>query len=198
MNDVCTDAEMVQLVEGAQRKDRAAIDRLYDLYADKVFRYIWYRVGDRDIAEDLTMDVFLRFLQHIPRFRLNRRRPVASFSAWLFRIAGNRVIDHYRRQQRRPETELEETMPLEPNAPTPVEQALASVEREEKAELLREAIADLTDLQQQVILYKFVEGLSNNEVARMIGKSEGAVKSLQHRALATLQRTLQRMQSKKA
>ena len=69
MNDVCSDAEMVRLIEGAKSLDGRSVDRLYELYADKVFRYIWYRVGERQTAEDFTMDVFIRFLEHIPRFR---------------------------------------------------------------------------------------------------------------------------------
>jgi RNA polymerase sigma-70 factor (ECF subfamily) len=196
MNDVCSDAEMIQLIQGAQRWETAAVDRLYDLYADKVFRYIWYRVGDRETAEDLTMDVFLRLLEHLPGFRLNRERPVASFSAWLFRIAGNRVVDHYRRRDKR---EKPVGAPAEWEAHrSPSEQALDAIEQDETAAELRRAIAQLTEEQRQVVLYKFVEDLSNAEVARLLGKSEGAVKSLQHRALAAIQRSLRWPLTRKA
>jgi RNA polymerase sigma-70 factor (ECF subfamily) len=188
MNDVCSDAEMIQLIQGAQRWETAAVDRLYDLYADKVFRYIWYRVGNRETAEDLTMDVFLRLLEHIPAFRLNHERPVSSFSAWLFRIASNRVVDYYRRQGKG-------EMPVEPRPEveailSPAERGQAVVEADETAAELRRAIATLTEEQRQVILYKFVEEMSNADVARLLGKSEGAIKSLQHRALAAIQRAL--------
>lgn len=198
MNDVCTDAEMIRLIEGAQRWERAAVDRLYDLYADKVFRYLWYRVGDRETAEDLTADVFVRFLEHIGHFRLNHQRPVASFSAWLFRIAGNRLIDHYRHKQRRPETEMDEHTVREEGEVSPSEQALSAIAADEVASELQSALSELTETQQQVILYKFVEGMSNAEVGQMIGKTEGAVKSLQHRALSALQRALHLSDGRKA
>jgi RNA polymerase sigma-70 factor (ECF subfamily) len=188
MNDVCSDAEMIQLIQGAQRWESLAVDRLYDLYADKVFRYIWYRVGQRETAEDLTMDVFLRLLEHIPGFHLNRERPVASFSAWIFRIASNRVVDHYRRRGKG-EMPVDARGEAEASA-SPSERALAAVESDETAAELRVAIASLTEEQRQVILCKFVEEMSNADVARFLGKSEGAVKSLQHRALAALQRSL--------
>lgn len=197
MDDVCSDAEMIQLIQGAQRWETAAVDRLYDLYADKVFRYIWYRVGERETAEDLTMDVFLRLLEHLPSFRLNRERPVASFSAWLFRIASNRVVDHYRRRDRKEEP-IEARGEVETRGKSPSDQALDALERDETAAELRKAIARLTEEQRQVILYKFVEDLSNAEVARLLGKSEGAVKSLQHRALAAIQRSLRLPATRKA
>lgn len=79
MQDVCTDAEMLALLEGAQRGEPAAYDRLYNLYADKIFRYLYARLSQRETAEDLTADVFVRLVQTLPRFRVNSTRPVASF-----------------------------------------------------------------------------------------------------------------------
>ncbi|MGC8782490.1 MAG: RNA polymerase sigma factor, partial [Anaerolineae bacterium] len=79
MEEVCADAEMEALLARAQEGDRTAYDRLYDLYADKIFRYLYVRLGEREAAEDLTADVFVRLVQALPRFRVNAARPVASF-----------------------------------------------------------------------------------------------------------------------
>lgn len=186
MRDVCTDAEMLDLIQRAQQLDESAFERLYALYADKLYRYILARVSDVSAAEDLTTEVFLRVLQRINRFRPDPRHPVATFSGWIYRIAANLVVDHFRRRAR------QETVPLEDQPPQRLpsvdpEDVIAAVDRQER---LSRALAQLTEDQRLVILCKFAEGMSNQETARVLGKTEGAVKSLQHRALATLQRIL--------
>lgn len=186
MQDVCTDAEMLALLKGARRGDHAAIDRIYNLYADKVFRYLYARLGQREIAEDLTADVFVRMLQVMPRFEVNLARPVSSFSAWLYRIAGNLLRDHYRRQSHRNHADLADHLDLASDGPALAQQIAANEDCHE----LFGAISLLNEEQQSVVIYRFGEQLSVQEVAGLMGKSEGAVKALQHRALTALRRAL--------
>lgn len=169
-------------VERAARGDAAAIGELYRRYAPAIFRYLFYRLGDRDLAEDLTSEVFVRALEALPRYR-GRGRP---FSAWLYRIAAARVADHYRQRRRHP------VVPLVPNVPARGAELDEAAESRLTAELLQRAIVRLTPLQQQVIVLRFLEGLSHKEVAQVVGRSEGAVRVLQFRALESLRRLLER------
>lgn len=168
-----------ECVERAAGGDAAAIGDLYGRYAPAVFRYLFYRLGDREAAQDLTSEVFVRALEALPRYRV-RGRP---FSAWLYRIAGARVADYYRRQ--RP------VEPLAPDLPAPASDPAAATETRVTAEVLQRAIAQLTPLQQQVLVLRFVEGLSHAAAARIVGRSEGAVRIAQFRALAALRRLLE-------
>ncbi len=186
MQDVCTDAEMLALLKGARRGDHAAVDRIYNLYADKVFRYLYARLGQREVAEDLTADVFVRMLQVMPRFEVNSARPVSSFSAWLYRIAGNLLRDHYRRQSHRNHADLADHADVAVDAPALPQHVAA----QEDCRELFEAITLLNEEQQSVVVYRFGEQLSVQEVAGLMGKSEGAIKALQHRALTSLRRIL--------
>ncbi|MEZ4768688.1 MAG: sigma-70 family RNA polymerase sigma factor [Caldilineales bacterium] len=188
MQDVCTDQEMVQLLERARRRDAVALDRLYLLYIDKVYRYIWYRVGDQALAEDLAMDVFVRLVENIARFRVPSEQQVAAFSAWLFRIAGNRVTDHYRRQARA--DRFREKRMSELASGDTEEQGQNRLERLADRDELRQAMEELNENQRQVLYYRFVADLSSAQTARAMKKSEGAVKALQHRALENLRRLL--------
>jgi RNA polymerase sigma-70 factor, ECF subfamily len=186
MQDVCTDAEMLALLKGARRSDHAAMDRLYNLYADKVFRYLYARLGQREIAEDLTADVFVRMLQVMPRFEVNSARPVASFSSWLYRIAGNLLRDHYRRQSHRNHADLTDHADLALDAPALAQRVVA----EEDCQELMGAVSLLNEEQKSVVHYRFGEKMSVQEVAGVMGKSEGAIKALQHRALMALRRIM--------
>jgi len=168
------------LIERAKRYDQKAISALYKRHAQSIYRYIYYRVGDVNVAEDLTADVFLRALEGLPGFTYRG----IPFLAWLHRIAHARVMDYFRQQARR------EFLPLDERLVATEKGLQAMLEARLDHEELQSAIAQLTTDQQQVIILKFVEGLSNAEVARILGKSEGAVKSLQHRALNSLQRIM--------
>ncbi len=171
------------LIERAKRYDRKAISELYKRHVQSIYRYIYYRVGDVNVAEDLTADVFLKALEGLESFTYRG----IPFSAWLYRIAHARVMDHFRQQARREFLPLDERL-----AAAEEEGPQVTIEARLEHEELQAAIAQLTTDQQQVIILKFVEGLSNAEVARILGKSEGAVKSLQHRALNSLQRIMRR------
>ena len=170
------------LVERAQKGDRAALEELYLIHFDRIYSYLHVSVGNRHDAEDLTTQTFMKMLEAIGRFRFQS----APFSAWLFRIAHNLAMDHFRAARRwQPEEEVpEQPGEAEPSAEA---QALQSIGRQSMLEL----IEDLSPEQQQVLTLKFVFNFPNGDVATILGKTEGAVKSLQHRALVTLHKKLQ-------
>jgi len=182
------DAQVLSVMPACQRGDAGAVARLYDLYADRIYRYVLARTGDPHAAEDLTADVFLRVVQHVQRFKLDATRPASSVSAWLYRIAANLVADYHRVRRRRPvvSIEMEEEASFAFDAADPCQQA----ERREALERLSGALEKLTEDQRLVVIGKYGEGMSNAQAAAWLGKTEGAVEALQHRALRTLCRLL--------
>src|SRR5688572_4854457 len=176
-----TSAEIRQLVERGQQGDRDALEELYLIHFDRIYSYLHMSVGNRHDAEDLTTQTFLRMLEKIGRFKQGK----APFSAWLFRIAHNLAMDHFRANRR---WQPEEDVPEPPGGEEPSAESVAmqSIGRESMLEL----IDNLSPEQQQVLTLKFVFNFSNGEVATILGKSEGAIKSLQHRALVSLQKKL--------
>jgi RNA polymerase sigma-70 factor (ECF subfamily) len=174
-----TAAAVRQLVERAQLGNREALEELYLLHFERIYSYLHLSVGNRHDAEDLTTQTFLRMLEAIGRFRWRE----VPFSAWLFRIAHNLAMDHFRANRR---VQTEEKVPEPPGSEesSAEEQAMHSMGRAGMLEL----IDDLSPEQRQVLTLKFLYGFANGEVATILGKTEGAVKSLQHRALASLQK----------
>jgi RNA polymerase sigma-70 factor, ECF subfamily len=171
------------LGEQAQQGNRDALEELYLLHFDRIYSYLHMSVGNRHDAEDLTTQVFVKMLESIGKFRWRS----APFSAWLFRIAHNLAMDHFRASKRwQPEEEVPEPDPGERSAAE--EEALESIGRQSMLEM----IGKLSHEQQQVLTLKFVFNFSNAEAATILDKTEGAIKSLQHRALASLQRQLQK------
>jgi RNA polymerase sigma-70 factor, ECF subfamily len=171
------------LVERAQLGDRSALEELYLIHFDRIYSYLHMSVGSRHDAEDLTTQTFVKMLESIGRFRWRS----VPFSAWLFRIAHNLAMDHFRARRRwQPEEEIPEPAGVEEDSAE--EQALASIG---DASLL-ELIARLSPEQRQVLTLKFVFRFSNGEAAAILDKTEGAVKSLQHRALASLHKHVTR------
>jgi len=175
-------SDEAQLIQRAQQGNPAAFAEIYDQYQPAVYRYIYYRVGDTATAEDLTSEVFVRMVEKIDTFTY-RGRPIL---AWLYTIARNLVVDYQRRAGQVAILSLDEQLVAESDD---VERA---VENSLTQRRLTAALAHLTEYQRQVILLKFVEGLNNEEVAGVLDKPIGAVKSLQHRALAALRRVLTR------
>jgi RNA polymerase sigma-70 factor, ECF subfamily len=171
------------LVERAQHGDRDALEELYLLHFDRIYSYLHLSVGNRHDAEDLTTQTFLKMLEAIGRFRWQS----VPFSAWLFRIAHNLAMDHFR-TRRRLQTEDEVPEPAGSEESSAEDQALDSLGRAGMLELIERLSAE----QRQVLTLKFLFGFVNAEVAGILGKSEGAVKSLQHRALASLEKQLVR------
>jgi RNA polymerase sigma-70 factor (ECF subfamily) len=160
--------------------DAEAFGRLYDCNVRQVYKYIYYKVGTAAQAEDLTAQVFMKAWEAIDRYEWTQR----PFSAWLFRIAHNLVVDHFRTQR---DTLSIEGLPFEIDARGDSLDTLA--QRKLTAAELKKAIGRLTDSQQQVIVLKFLEGYSTEETAHIMRKDPGAVRALQHRALSALQRT---------
>jgi RNA polymerase sigma-70 factor (ECF subfamily) len=186
MRPAITDDLVAGLVTRCQRGEAAALGQLYDLYADRLYRYLVLRVADAETAADLTSEVFLRVIKSIGAFRLNRERPAATVSGWLYRIAANLVAEHYRAQRRRPWLGLDDRRVNSTVDPGP--QALA--EQNEELSQLAQAVGGLSKDQQMVVMGRFVEGMTLAEVAAWLNKTEGAVKSLQHRALRSLARLM--------
>jgi RNA polymerase sigma-70 factor (ECF subfamily) len=172
-----------RLVERAQNGEREALEELYLLHFDRIYSYLHMSVGNRHDAEDLTTQTFLKMLEAIGRFRWQS----APFSAWLFRIAHNLAMDHFRAARR---TQPEDEVPEPPGSEeaSAEEEAMHSIGRQSMLELIEKLSAE----QQQVLTLKFVFNFPNAEVATILGKTEGAIKSLQHRALVSLQKQLTR------
>lgn len=164
----------------AGKGDAAAFGALYDRYVEAVYRYVYYRVRNDADAEDLVSDVFMRALRAIPRYE-----PRVAFLAWLYRIARNAVIDRARRS--RTQISFEDAL-AHPGVDQVVEPEDAILALSD-TEAVREALAKLTPLQQEVIVLRFVEGYSTQEIAGLVGKREGTVRGIQFRALEAL-RTL--------
>ena len=178
-------ADLRRLVEFAQNGDREALEALYLLHFDRIYSYLHMSVGNRHDAEDLTTQTFLKMLEAIGRFRWRS----APFSAWLFRIAHNLAMDHFRATKRwQPEEEVPE--PPGETEPSAELAAFQSIGRQSMLEL----IEGLSQEQKQVLTLKFVFNFANAEVATILGKTEGAIKSLQHRALVSLQKQVQQQQ----
>ena len=166
------------LVERAKQGDREAFEELYLLHFDRIYSYLQLSVGNKHDAEDLTNQTFVKMIESIDRFEW-RKVPI---SAWLFRIAHNLAMDHFRSRRR---VRTEEDVPELPGAEesSAEDQALDSLGDAGMLELMERLSAE----QRQVLTLKFLFGFANAEVADILDKTEGAVKSLQHRALASLQ-----------
>ena len=172
---------MRKLVAGGQAGDRSSLEELYLLHFDRIYSYLHMTVGNRHDAEDLTTQTFLKMLESIGKFRWGS----APFSAWLFRIAHNLAMDHFRAAKR---VQPEEEVP-EPEAGEDTSAEVGALESLGEQSMLA-MIDELSPEQQQVLTLKFVFNFSNREAATILDKTEGAIKSLQHRALVSLQKQL--------
>ena len=174
-------AQVRKLVERAQAGERDALEELYLIHFDRIYSYLHMTVGNRHDAEDLTTQTFLKMLESIGRFRWQ----AAPFSAWLFRIAHNLSMDHFRANRRwQPEEEVPE--PPGSQERSAEDEAMQSIGRQSMMSL----IDTLSPEQQQVLTLKFVFNFPNGDVATILEKTEGAIKSLQHRALVSLQKQI--------
>jgi RNA polymerase sigma-70 factor (ECF subfamily) len=168
----------IRLVERAIGGDFAAFGDLYGVYLDRIYRYVFYQVKDKMTAEDVTEEVFLKAWKAIKSCRGKER----TFSSWLYRIAHNSVIDVFRSQQKKWTVDMETIAELN--------QPITEIETELDRQEIFDSLTDLPPNQRQVIILKFIEGLDNPEIGRITGKSEGAIRVLQTRALAKLREKL--------
>jgi RNA polymerase sigma-70 factor (ECF subfamily) len=170
-----------QLIERAKR-DANAFGILYERYVDRIYSYIVYRTGDANEAEDLTARVFFRALARIGDYRQRG----APFAAWLYRIAHNLVANWHRDRSRHPSVRLDDALTLAAQGASPHQLA----EQSDDARRLLDAMRRLPDERQQILLLKHLDDLSNLEIAQILGRSEGAIKSLYHRTLVELREML--------
>lgn len=171
-----------ELVTYAHRGDVNALGRLYDRHRESIFRYLWIRLDDRQLAEDLTGDVFMRMLDALPRYQMKG----LPFRAWLYRIAHNLLIDYFRKLNHHMVVPLDivEEQRAGDDPDRAVEQILLS-------ERLQAALMNLEPTQCDVVTLRFLVGLSLHETALTLGKTESAIKALQHRGLSSLRRVLE-------
>ncbi len=184
---VIEEGTLTNLIRRAQNgADPQAFDALYLLYADRVYRYLLARAGDADTAEEATAQIFLHLMEQITKYDIAPKDNVAIFSAWLYRLSYNKMIDLVRRQQRGRWVDLEHAE-YAATGQLLAEQVLERIEFErvwQKLKLLNEQ-------QRTVIVLRFLEGFSIAETASIMGKTDGAVKALQHRSLENLRQYLQ-------
>lgn len=177
----------LKLISLSQQGDTDALASLYACYVARITRYVYFRVTDHELAEDITSRIFLRMLEKLGTYQAGQSPVIA----WLYRMAHNAVIDHYR--TKKTFVSLDDVHPAEARQEDGIEEKL---ELQIKSQQLREALQLLTEEQQRVLVLKFIDGLSTREIARQLGKRQGAVRGLQMRALQRLAKcpSLQREQ----
>lgn len=180
------DASFQQVIERARRREPHAWAEIYERFSGQIFSFYLHQIRSRETAEDLTAGVFLEALQAADRFEGN----VSALRSWLFRIARNNLIDHVRRDRRAVMGTIEEASEAElaraGNSEDPQDAAMAAIERER----ILAAIDRLSPDQREVMLLRLTGGLTSPEIANIVQKTVGAVKALQHRAMASLARSL--------
>ena len=179
------DPEVVALVERAQAGDAEAFGRIYDRYVDLIYRYVYYRVGSQQLAEDLTSETFLRALRRMSTFTWQGR----DVGAWFVTIARNLVADHYKSSRYKLEITTHDLVGAageRPDEGSPEDEVLTALTN---AALLT-AVKSLSPEQQECIVLRFLQGMSVSETAYAMGKNEGAIKALQYRAVRSLGRLL--------
>lgn len=173
----------IGLLARARALDPEALAQIHDIYYAPVLRYVSTRVGDRATGEDLTSEVFVRFLSALH----DRTAPQNTLRGWLYRVAAHVVSDHFRQHYRARHVDLDDGLANGDAGPAEIFETLLTHQN------LRQAVAELTEEQQNAIALRYGQGLSIQETAQLMGKNEGAVKQLQARALASLARILSRM-----
>ncbi len=168
------------LLAGVRKLDSDALTQVHDTYYPTIFRYIAFRVGNRQVAEDLTSEVFVRLMNAVR----DQNAPQNTLRGWLYRVASFVVADYHRNQYRVEQTELRETMKANSASPADMVSSWQTFDE------LYQAVKELTPEQQDVIALRFGYDMAIREVAQAMGKSEGAVKQLQARAVAALSRKL--------
>ena len=177
-----SEAEIDALVKQAQAGDKAAFGELYDCFLNSIYRYIFFRVSSQAVAEDLTSEVFFKTVKHLDKYQKQDSMP---FSAWLFRIAKNVLVDHYRKDV--PFEEIPEAYEDDSEIADTREQTETSVDRNR----IMSALQSLPEMQAQAIILKYFSDQKNSEIAATLGKSETAIRILQSRGLKKLRDSLE-------
>jgi RNA polymerase sigma-70 factor (ECF subfamily) len=174
-----TDNELQKTFEKAKKLDREAFGRIYDHFSARLYKFIYFRVGHKELAEDILADTFVKAWTKIDQLSTAK-----AFTGWLYQIAKNNIIDYYR--VKKVTVDLEEVVDVLEDATNPLEEANMMIEHKIVIELMRELPED----QRLLIQYKFFEDLENIEIAQIMGKTEGAVRVIQHRAINKLKELL--------
>lgn len=171
------------LVEMVKNGDHEAFSELYDMFVDPLYRYIYFRVKNDDV-EDLLETVFLKVWENINKYKKDKK---SGFSAWIFRIAHNLVVDHYRSMKSKEFFELSINVPDYKREHNPIK----STQHVFNKDVLKIALSKIKKRYQEIIIYKFINELSNKEIADILDKSEGSLRILQFRALQSLRKELE-------
>jgi RNA polymerase sigma-70 factor, ECF subfamily len=170
-----TEEQLKEILQKAQDGDTEAFALIYDHFGPKIYKFIYFRVGHKEIAEDVLSDTFVKGWQ-----KINHVTSPAALSAWLYQIAKNNIIDYYRIKKET--VALEDVQDFLEDEVDPVDATNLNIQQKQLLEFLKE----LPEEQQEVIKYKFFEDLSNEEIAYVMGKNEGAIRVIQHRAISKL------------
>lgn len=181
VNETYSTENVNLLVERAIGGDAEAFGSLYDIFVDRIYQYVYYRVRSKDDVEDITQQVFIRAWKAINKYRITSK----PFIAWLLKISQNLVRDFYR--SRKVTISIDNEMEIPGADESPERQAESEYEQKE----IRRIISALPDEQRQVIMMKFIEGFSYTEIAASLQKSEGAIRVIQHRALKKMRSMLE-------
>ena len=173
---------METIVSQAKAGNSGAFGQIYDLYFKRIYQFVYYRVGHKEIAEDLTEDIFIK-----AHSKISSISAVGAFEGWLYQIARNTVIDYYRQKKSTVSLdEVENTLEYDTNI-------IDSISLQEQQKVLLKLMKYLTADQQQVVKMKFLEDLENETIATLLHKSEGAIRVIQHRAVARLQELIKNL-----
>ncbi len=180
-----TEQQLNEAFQRAQKMDREAFGLIYDHFAERLYKFIYFRVGHRELAEDILADTFVKAWT-----KIGQVSSAKAFTSWLYQIAKNNVIDYYR--VKKVTVDLEEVVDVLEDASSPIDEANLMIEQK----IIVELIEELPSEQQQVIRYKFFEELENIEIAQIMSKSEGAIRVIQHRAVNKLKELLNKKKRK--
>jgi RNA polymerase sigma-70 factor (ECF subfamily) len=178
-----TEEELKLYLNKAQKGDQEAFARIYDHFSVRIYRFIFFRVGHKEVAEDVLSDTFVKGW-----LKINQVNSPIALSAWLYQIAKNNIIDYYR--VKKDTVDLSEVEDYLEDAINPVDETSLNMDQKMILKVLKELPID----QQEVIKYKFFEDLENEEIAYILGKTEGAIRVIQHRAINNLKELLKNKQ----
>ncbi len=177
--------EEEKLIKKAKKGDVLAFEKIYKKYGPIVFRFLYWKTSDIETTKDLVQEVFLKAFKKIKKFKIKKGIPI---SCWILRIARNTVIDFYRTSKTTYSLESieEPVLKLTSNEPSPFQ----VTQRNFESQVIREALKKLPEIQSEVIVLRFIEGLSSKEVGKILKKSDGAIRIIQYRALKKLKEIL--------